>query len=117
MTATLLKIKNALLKRGYALGHASRDRAGKVASYYLQPAGSLSRDAEIRISDHDLGATVYGEPQGGWRVNVVIDPDLSIEDALCAIDNPSYRDSVSGYSAGYSHAEWLAETGGADDAV
>lgn len=54
----LVHYKSAFLKDGWRLSHTSRNK-GKITSYYFE-----KQRKRVRVSDHDLGVTVYGEPQG-----------------------------------------------------
>lgn len=65
----LTETKSAFIKAGYKLDHTSKSD-GKVSSYYFERSGK-----KIRVSNHELGHTVYGERQGLW-----LDMDFNITD-------------------------------------
>lgn len=106
---TLIKLRNRLINDGWTVRHTSK-RDGRITSIYLFPAGDPHGKDEIRVSDHELGTTVYGEAQGGrWAVDLVVDPDLSLDDHLRAIADEDYANDALGFCAGYSHAEYLEQ--------
>lgn len=122
MTLTLLDIKKAILDHGgFELTHRSR-KDGRISSYYFENTDGY----KIRVSDHELGETIYGERQGGWldlnilvengivpgnfgekldNVSDVLHHWIKNEGAIPAFDPLKARDVASATSkiAGYSH--------------
>ena len=109
---TPAKIKNKLVNQGWKVTHESKDK-GKIKSVYLTPPRARGKQVpsfakQIRVSDHELGTTVYGEPQGkNFYNNIVIDPDLSLEDHIQAVINDDYSNDPDGFGFGYSYQEYL----------
>lgn len=104
----LSSLQRYLLDDGWKETHRSK-HAGKISSIYFAKRIS-GKERTIRISDHELGYTVYGEQQGGhWDADIVIQPDLSLDDHIAAINNDDYGSSLSGFSGGYTFREFEAE--------
>jgi hypothetical protein len=108
--ADITQVASALQKDGWTESHRST-KDGVVTSYYFDPPRGLKNEygepmGEIRISDHELGRTVYGEEQGGqWEVDIKINPSMSVDDHLRAIMNEEYRETAGGLgSVGFQ--EW-----------
>jgi hypothetical protein len=108
--ADITQVASALQKDGWTESHRST-KDGVVTSYYFDPPRGLENEygepmGEIRISDHELGRTVYGEEQGGqWEVDIKINPSRSVDDHLRAIMNEEYRETAGGLgSVGFQ--EW-----------
>jgi hypothetical protein len=105
---TLIEFRNALTVAGWAIRHQSK-KDGRITSAYLyRRDDGLGEEREIRIADHALGSTAFGEKQGGrWAVDIIVDPELSLDDHLRAIDDEDYRSSGGGFDEGYSVAEFM----------
>lgn len=73
--ATPAQVAKALKDRGWTIRHRSKT-GGRITSIYARPAGDRAGSREIRVADHPLGSTVYGETQGVWSVDIEIDGDL-----------------------------------------
>lgn len=79
---TFNEAKEAFLADGWTLRHTSM-RDGKVSSLYFEKSktGALTADPrkmiQVRISDHFLGTTVYGEVQGAH-----LDFDFNLGDTI-----------------------------------
>ena len=70
-------VARKLIANGWVLTHRSHSNS-KVSSIYLRRAGEI-----VRISDHFLGSTIYGEAQsGGEDYDVVLQPHWTTERAL-----------------------------------
>lgn len=107
----LNELKDSLVSQGWRLDHTSYSN-DVPSSFYLSepynPGGSVS-GKQIRISDHELGQK-HGEPQGQqWTTNIVVNPELSLDDHLKAVTSRDYYNSFDGFVNGYSHKEYVSQ--------
>lgn len=103
---TLQKMGNELKRQGWKLDRVSKNRnTGRQSSLYF-----TKNNKRVRVSDHELGYTVYGERQYGRQdAEIIIQPGLSLIDHVHALNNEDYNNGTDGFSQGYSYDEWLAD--------
>lgn len=76
--ADFTEIKKAFTEAGWRLDHVSRDDDGTERSIYFERVKQMAPryvTERVRVSDHRLGVTVYGEEQGKN-----LDADFCLED-------------------------------------
>lgn len=59
-------IKTAFIEAGWTLDHVSKKDGIETSLYFTRwdRSGSRWKEERVRISDHRLGVTIYGEEQG-----------------------------------------------------
>lgn len=78
---TPLIVGEAMVAQGWTITHRSQS-AGCVQSIYVERDGST-----IRIADHFLGTTIYGEEQSGSAdIDIVLQEWTTLTDALAEIE-------------------------------
>lgn len=107
------KIKTAFADAGWTLVHTSKAN-GRVSSVYFERARSnRAFDTDrIRVSDHHLGCTVHGEPQGGnltadFVLSDFADDTPATDFPIMAEDDCTIEVAANGYTP--SDPEWAAE--------
>lgn len=108
-------IKEAFIKAGWALDHVSKDEDGSERSVYFirHKGGDVFAPVErIRISDHHLGTTIYGQEQGqNLDANFVLDDyydDTPAEDFVAMAADEDTRE-VGARGITPSMDEWESE--------
>lgn len=97
---SLSQAKTAFVQVGWRLDHTSKSE-GRITSHYFARFETVSgtrKQVRVRVSDHHLGETVYGQPQGQ---NLDLDLVVSDFDAAATgadfVEIASNRDAYADY--------------------